>query len=178
MTWLKLRCFPGTFIPCSDCSEETFLAKHLFFKHLFLGTCFTVNYFMMNWTISFNICNFFRRCSKVFDHIAALKNYSKLTGKQWCWNLFLIKLQAPYLQPASFIKKETPAHVFSCEFPRDCFCNFNSVKVPFLIYRTRFTKLRYFSNIIPKSINLVSLESHCQSGASFYNFFSKTKEIL
>ena len=168
----------GNFYPLLRLLWRNISRKTSFLQTSVFGYLFYRELFMMNWTISFNICNFFRRCSKVFDHIAAFKNYSKLTGKQWCWNLFLINLQAPYLQPASFIKKETPAHVFSCEFPRDCFCNFNSVKVPFLIYRTRFTKLRYFSNIIPKSINLVSLESHCQSGASFYNFFSKKKEIL
>ena len=42
-----------------------------------------------------------------------LRNFSKFTGKNLCQSLFLIKLQA---WPATLLKKETLAHVFSCEF--------------------------------------------------------------
>ena len=41
----------------------------------------------------------------------ALINFTKFIGKHLCHGLFLIKLQAE-----NFIKKETLAQVFSCEF--------------------------------------------------------------
>ena len=99
-----------------------------------------------------------------------LKNYSKITGEHRCWSLFLSKLQVSYFQSATFIKEETSVQVFSCGFckmfkehfygaaPRDWFYKGNVVKVQFLIYCALFTKLRYLSNIFPKSINLGSLE--------------------
>ena len=34
---------------------------------------------------------------------AALQTYAELTGKHWCWSLFLIKFQD--FQPCKFIKK-------------------------------------------------------------------------
>ena len=46
MTLLKLlRCFQRIVIICSDYSTETFPAEHLLPRHLWLETCFTVNYF-------------------------------------------------------------------------------------------------------------------------------------
>ena len=42
-----------------------------------------------------------------------MRNFAKLTGKHLCQSLFLIKLQAGGY---NFIKKETRALVFSCEF--------------------------------------------------------------
>ena len=53
---------------------------------------------------------------------------------------------------------------------RDCFCNFKVVKVRFLIYCTLLTKLHYFSYILPKSINLVSLERYYQVEHHFILF--------
>ena len=41
-----------------------------------------------------------------------LREFAKFTGKGLCLSLFLIKLQ----EPCNFIKKETLAQVFSCEF--------------------------------------------------------------
>ena len=71
----------------------------------------------MNWiSRGFNICNFISTCSQVSEHVGVLKNYAKLTGKHWYWSLFLIKLQASHFQPVTFVKKETPARVFSFEF--------------------------------------------------------------
>ena len=99
--------------------------------------------------------------------------------------LSLIKLQAFYFQFATFIKNETTGQVPSCEFweifkntffyrtaPRDCFCTFNVVEARFLIFCILFTKFRCFTNILPKSINLVSLESCYQVGHHF------NKEIM
>ena len=42
-----------------------------------------------------------------------LKNFAKFTGKHPCQSLFLITLQTSVF---NFIKKETVAQVFSCEF--------------------------------------------------------------
>ena len=41
------------------------------------------------------------------------RNFAKLTGKHLCQSLLSVKLQA---QACNFIKKETLAQVFSCEF--------------------------------------------------------------
>ena len=38
----------------------------------------------------------------MFLKIDVLKNFASLTGKHLCWSLFLIKLQAKFLQPPSF----------------------------------------------------------------------------
>ena len=43
-----------------------------------------------------------------------LRNFAKFTEKHLCQSLFLNKVSG--LKPASFIKKETLAQVFSCEF--------------------------------------------------------------
>ena len=43
-----------------------------------------------------------------------LKNFATFTGKQLCWNLFLIKLQS--WRTATLVKKKTPTRVFSCEY--------------------------------------------------------------
>ena len=47
---------------------------------------------------------------EVFYKKGVLKNLAKFTGKKLCQSLFLIKLQD------NFIKKETLAQGFSCEF--------------------------------------------------------------
>ena len=49
----------------------------------------------------------------VFCKKAILRNLAKFTGKRPCHRLFLIKLQASALQ---FIKKDSLAQLFSCEF--------------------------------------------------------------
>ena len=48
----------------------------------------------------------------MFFKISVLRNLANSTGKQLCWSLFLIKLQAWGLQ---LHLKETPKQVFSCE---------------------------------------------------------------
>ena len=48
----------------------------------------------------------------VFCKKGVLRNFSKFTGKHLCQSLFLIKLPKACI----FIKKETLAQVFSCEF--------------------------------------------------------------
>ena len=37
----------------------------------------------------------------------------------------------------------------------DCFCNFNIAKARFSFYCALFTNLRYFLNILPKSVNYI-----------------------
>ena len=49
----------------------------------------------------------------VFCEKGVLKNFAKFIEKQLCHSLFLIKLQT---ETCNFIKKETLAQVFSCEF--------------------------------------------------------------
>ena len=51
-----------------------------------------------------------RRC---FVKKGVLKNFAKLTGKHLCQSLFLNKVAG---RACNFIKKETLAQVFSCEF--------------------------------------------------------------
>ena len=50
----------------------------------------------------------------VFCKNDVLRNFAKFTGKRLCKSLFFNKVAG--LGPASFIKKETLAQVFSCEF--------------------------------------------------------------
>ena len=50
---------------------------------------------------------------KVFCNKDVLLNFTKFKGKHMCQSLFLTKLQA---SACNFIKKETLALVFSCEF--------------------------------------------------------------
>ena len=140
---------------------------------------------------SFNICNFFCSRSQAFGYVGVLKNYVKLTAKHLCWSLILIKPQASYLQSVAFIKEKSPRQVFPCEFCEifknnfyvkqlrvTCFCTFNVVKIQFLIYCTLSPKLRYFSNIWPKSINLVSLESHYPVEHHFTLYLKKEKNKI
>ena len=71
---------------------------------------------MINWIIeTCNIFNFFCSGSQIINHVDVLKNYVKLTKKQYCLGLFLIKLQASYFHPATFIKKKISAQVVSYE---------------------------------------------------------------
>ena len=51
---------------------------------------------------------------EVFCKKGVLRNFAKFTGKQLCQSLFLNKAYRP--QACNFIKKETLAPVFSCEF--------------------------------------------------------------
>ena len=53
----------------------------------------------------------YRRCSV---KIVVLKNFAKLTGKHLYQGLFFNKVVG--LRPANFIKKETLAQLFSCDF--------------------------------------------------------------
>ena len=83
--------------------------------------------------------------------------YARFTGKHQCWRLLLKKWRPP-------------AQVFSskfCEiFKHTCFIEqlylTASVKSTILIYCKLFPKFRYFSNILPKSKNLISLENYYQ----------------
>ena len=52
-------------------------------------------------------------CPEMFCKKGVLKHFAKFTGKHLCQNLFLI---VAALRHATFLKKETLAQVFSCEF--------------------------------------------------------------
>ena len=99
-----------------------------------------------------------------FLFCSSFKYYKKFTTKRRCWSLFLIKFYTSYFQPPAFIKKETPAQNFSCEFCKNFKNTFfieqvrvTAVRIFNLLYN--FHKLRYFLNILPKSMNLVSLNN-------------------
>ena len=51
-----------------------------------------------------------------------LQNFAIFTGKHLCWSLFLIKLRA--FSYASTLLKESPTHVFCCEYCKFCKNNF------------------------------------------------------
>ena len=118
MTLIKLRCFPRTL----KCPLTITLMGHSPQNIFFPNTSFWIlvllwTIFLMNWiSPSFNICNFSCFRSQLFRNVSVLKNYIRFTKKHRCWSLFLIKWQTSYFQPAAFIKKETPARVFSCKF--------------------------------------------------------------
>ena len=94
-----------------------------FFNSLFLtdSTYFLISLWKHIYTVSTRAETFgnpvkkFTRSSRreVFSKKGALRNFAKFTGKHLCQRLFLIKLQA---KTCSFIKKESLAQVFSCEF--------------------------------------------------------------
>ena len=78
-----------------------------------------------------------RRCSV---RKGVLRNFEKFTGKHLCQSLFFCRPEA-----CNFIKKETLAQVFSCEFSKiskntffyrtplgDCFCNYIYMSVSVL----------------------------------------------
>ena len=91
----------------------------------FFKSCAVVIIFyksISRWQINLSRCPFFlavhfilirrshRGCSV---RKGVYRNIAKLTEKHLCQSLFLIKLQA---EACNFIKKETLAQVFSCEF--------------------------------------------------------------
>ena len=51
---------------------------------------------------------------EVFCKKVVLRNFAKFTGKDLCQSLFFNKVAS--LETCNFIKKETSAQVFSCEF--------------------------------------------------------------
>ena len=87
-----------------------------------------VRFFSRTWVLECFFCFVFgenvflrRSLQEVFCKEAVLRNFAKLTGNHRARVYFLIKLQAP----CNFIKKETLAQAFSCEF-----CEIS--KTPFL----------------------------------------------
>ena len=45
-----------------------------------------------------------------------LRNFTNFTGKHLCQSLFFNKVASSGLHACNFVKKETLAHLFSCEF--------------------------------------------------------------
>ena len=72
----------------------------------------------------------------VFCEKGVLKNFAKFIEKQLCHSLFLIKLQT---ETCNFIKKETLAQVFSCEF-WEIFNSFLYRTIPVAVSALRFNK--------------------------------------
>ena len=105
---------------------------------------------------------------------------------------FLSNKVAGFQSPVcDFIKKESPVKVFFCEFlgifkntfcieqlhVTDCLCNFNISVVRLLSYYRLFTILLYFSNNLPNSVNLVSLEMILNS-LSLVKYFKSIEMIF
>ena len=53
---------------------------------------------------------------EVFCKKGVLGNFAKFIGKHLCQNLFFNKVAGLRPEPCNFVKKETLAQVFSCEF--------------------------------------------------------------
>ena len=53
---------------------------------------------------------------KVFCKKSVLRNFAKFTGKHLCHSLLCLSPPVPQPQACNFIKRETLAQVFSCEF--------------------------------------------------------------
>ena len=70
------------------------------------------------------ICDFFPNFwsgrAEVFYEKGVLRNFTEFTGKQLCQSVFFNKVAALALA-CKFIKKDTLAQVFSCEFLRTPF---------------------------------------------------------
>ena len=72
---------------------------------------------LMNWiSRSFNISIFISSPLKLFDCIDVLKKLREVHSKVSVLECILIKMLASYLQYETLIKKETGAHMLSCEF--------------------------------------------------------------
>ena len=69
------------FIICSDYFWGTLSEEQLFSEHLLFDTCFTVNYFFMNWiSESFNISNFISNRSQMFAPVDVFKTRGSISA--------------------------------------------------------------------------------------------------
>ena len=80
---------------------------------------FEVNFFLHRDLDNFAVsnestANYRSSRPEVFCKKGVLKDYAKFKGKHLCQSLFLNKFAS--LRPATLLKKETLAQVFSCEF--------------------------------------------------------------
>ena len=111
---LELR--PGTLLKKTSpvnfakCLRITFLQKSS--SRLFLMIVDLKNYFG---EVKSN-------CREVFCKESVLQTFTKFTGKQLCWSLFLNRVAGlRHFKAYNFIKKETPTQLLSCEFYKSCF---------------------------------------------------------
>ena len=74
---------------------------------------------------------------RMFFKIGVVKNFTKFTGKQMCWSLFLIRLQA--WKAATILKRDSNTGVFLCNLRNwkcctlqntsgGCFCSYTEIK--------------------------------------------------
>ena len=73
--------------------------------HLWIRLSFVYYYFF-----HFESIKFRRICSQMSFKLDVFKNFAILTGKNLCWNLFLIKLLA--CKPANLLKRNSNTSVF------------------------------------------------------------------
>ena len=62
----------------------------------------------------FDILNYRNSRSQMFFKVGVLKNFAIFIGKRLCWSLFFYQSCRP--EASNFLKKETPAHLLSCEY--------------------------------------------------------------
>ena len=114
---------------------------------------------------------FFRsRCPEQFCKNGALRNFANITGKHLCQSLFFNKVAGLRSRACNFIKKETLAQVFSCEF---CKISKNTFS-----YRTPLVGASVFYNISSLFLNLklflmIQLQpwDNCHDDAIPFHFF-------
>ena len=121
-------------MPCSTCMILLFLAVlvcfqefllcislHAEIKHLYVEKCHltylpkptSITSFTLTVSHNHNFRSSHRRCSL---KKGVLRKFSKFIGKQLCQSLFFNKVAGLRPQACNFIRKETLAQIFSCEF--------------------------------------------------------------
>ena len=74
------------------------------------------------------LCPFRKQPPQVFYKKAVLKNFTKFTGKHLWQNLFFNKVAGLRPEPCNFIKKGTPAQMYSCEFCEQLRVNASAIR--------------------------------------------------
>ena len=169
MTLLKLRCFPKIFITCSDYSKGAFSSEHLSSEHLFLDTCFTINYFFDERDQSvIQYFNFFCSHAQVFGHVVILKNDANFTEKIPELEFILNKVCRPISSLQLLLRKTPEQAGFFCELPKTSHNHLNLLQ----IFHQTLLLLKYFTKV--KRFGIVG--KLLPSGASLYTFSSNDKK--
>ena len=149
-------------VALKNCSEmfRKFIGKHRVIVKLSIKNFFCKSYLLNKllleiftvWTAN----NVQRQPPEVLRKKSVLRNFAKFTGKRMWQSLFFNNY---YISNNNFIKKETLARVFSCEF---CEISKNT-----FLHRTSFQQMKSWK----KSINLLAcLMFHVSWTLSFTHF--------
>ena len=117
------------------------------------------------------------------------KNFANFTEKHLCQSVFLIKWLALGLQ---FIKKETPAQVFSCKFreiynntffyrtpPDNCFCTWHKqylITTQQYFRNCKILNLRYYQTF--DTAQSLTFDTGNSKSSGYLNPFLKIREFL